>query len=632
MVVLKLALLLVLLPVCCFSPGFFVVRRTRWNPLEKLCASIALSLIFLYLASAAIYGLGLDWSASSWFVTGLCGALLAGAAREVRQLTAVATVRKALYGFGFLLLWTILLLLIIRHYSGGGWGTDWLEHFQRVLYFLNRFPKNSPIVEGYAIPARPPMMNLLCAFFMSQTGDRFEYFQLVFAFLNLLVFLTCFLIAPAVAFRGRRRAVPLVALFAASPVVMQNTSYPWTKLLAAFFVILAIWFYLRGWSKRDTPRMTAAFVFLAAGMLVHYSAGPYLVFVALHYLLAVLWKRPDKWRELAAVAGASGLLLATWFVWSLVAFGMHSTVASNTSVTPSQRVEGSNAAKIAANFFDTVVPHPLRSDAAEGILRQPSALGHFRDYFFLIYQTNALFGLGLVGGPLALYLLLSGWRTPSTRRQFWLALTVFCLFVGVAVHGERETFGVAHVTLQPLMLLGLCLLAASFARLPRALAWLMVAGCVLDFAVGVAPQAMVENMENTPQETVFAGLTVVNGRPFIGQPQFLTQRSWQNWFGKHQYALTGEWLRQTRDPQLQAALEQNRAQDDRLWHGWYARHGGQMTFVGDWWSAGMALPFAVWAAMFLTMIAALVRQLPHPLKPAAARPLPPNAKKRRARA
>jgi hypothetical protein len=396
---------------------------------------------------------------------------------------------------------------------------------------------------------------------------------------------------------------------------------------------------VRGWRKESSSRTTAAFVFLAAGMLVHYSTGPYLLFLGLHYILVVFWKRRNRWRELAAVAGAGGLLLATWLVWSIAAYGVHSTVASNTSVSPSQHVEGSNLAKIAANLFDTVVPHPLRSDASAGILQQPSALGYFRDYFFLLYQTNAIFGIGLFAGPIALYLLYRAWRPEKGMRSFWQALVAFCLVVGIAVHGERETFGVAHVTLQPLLLLGMCLLAGSFAAMPRALAWIVIAGCVVDFLVGVTPQAIVENMENTPGDTVFAGLASSNGQITFGQPEFLSHRAWLNWFGKHQFAVTGEWLQQVRNlgpsriaSQWLAELEQRRGDDNVLWHGWYSRHGGEMTFLGDWvagrWPGGIALPLAAWMAMFLAIMAGLVRQIPKAGKPPAARAVRP--KKRRA--
>jgi len=84
----------------------------------------------------------------------------------------------------------------------------------------------------------------LAAFFLRQTADRFELFQIAFAYLNLLVFLACCLALPVLARSRRYGVAPLVGLFAASPIVMQNATYTWTKLLTAFFVILAIVFYL----------------------------------------------------------------------------------------------------------------------------------------------------------------------------------------------------------------------------------------------------------------------------------------------------------------------------------------------------------------------------------------------------
>src|ERR1035438_1615552 len=69
-------------------------------------------------------------------------------------------------------------------------GPGTLEHFQRTLFFLHHFAKDTPI-SGYLLPARPPMMNVLAAFFLGVTQDRFEIFQFVFTFLNLLVFLPC---------------------------------------------------------------------------------------------------------------------------------------------------------------------------------------------------------------------------------------------------------------------------------------------------------------------------------------------------------------------------------------------------------------------------------------------------------
>ena len=71
--------------------------------------------------------------------------------------------------------------------------------------------------------------------------------------------------------------------------------------------------------------------------------------------------------------------------------------------------------KIAANFYCTVVP---------AVVRDPSLLDRFsgqstikstvRDWFFIFYQVNAIFAMGLVGGPAVLWLAFRGLRR---RRQ-----------------------------------------------------------------------------------------------------------------------------------------------------------------------------------------------------------------------
>jgi hypothetical protein len=38
MLLFQLGLLLLLLPVCSFAPGFFFIRKLRWNPLENSAA------------------------------------------------------------------------------------------------------------------------------------------------------------------------------------------------------------------------------------------------------------------------------------------------------------------------------------------------------------------------------------------------------------------------------------------------------------------------------------------------------------------------------------------------------------------------------------------------------------------
>jgi hypothetical protein len=586
----QLGLTLILLAVCSFAPGFIVVRRLRWNPLEKLCGSIGLSLIILYLVG---FG-GYCFAPAS--LVGVCRAFAAVSAltfllawKDIRQLVRSHGVRGVLAGYGFLLAWTLVILGMIRNYSGMGWTGDWSEHFQRTLFFLHHFPVGTRIFGMYKLPARPPMMNVLGAFFLAQTGDRYEAFQLVFAFLNLLLFLPCALMMRALVKNRRRRMLPLVALFAMNPVVMENVTYAWTKAFTVFFVVFALWLYTAGWRKRDPVRTTAAFLALAGGLLAHYSAGPYIAFLTLHYLIRVFPKRTHRLRELAVIGCACGLLLLTWFGWSVAVYGAHDTFASNTSVTSSQKYEGSNAMKIAGNLYDTVVPIALRNPGALSMFDQPNAEGKLRDIFFAFYQINLIFGMGLIGGPLALWLFYRTMRGAADR-GFWLWLTAFVVVAGVAVVGERDQLGVAHLTLIPMEALGLTLIAAWFPW-RRWMAGLVIAGCVIDFSLGVFLQARVESFENSSRATVFEGFTLTDNYLRLGAmgPDTLLGAAWNNWHLKNKEALDREWLALDRKlPQNNPGVrsyanifEQDLKSNAEDWQGWYGRNGGAMTFLGD---------------------------------------------------
>src|SRR5881392_2335681 len=108
MLLFQCAAALVLLAICTLTPGFMLVRRLRWSALEKLCGAVAVSLILLWLAAWTIYILAPDsFSTLCYVVSGICIALAMLAWRDVRALVASIRVRRALFGFAFLLGWTI---------------------------------------------------------------------------------------------------------------------------------------------------------------------------------------------------------------------------------------------------------------------------------------------------------------------------------------------------------------------------------------------------------------------------------------------------------------------------------------------------------------------------------------------
>lgn len=478
------------------SPGLFFIRYLRWRPLETLCGSVALSFLLLYLASLVIYALELS---SGWaYLPTALGALAAlVCAGDLRRLWRHRESRATLLAFLALFFWLFLLLLLVRNYSGARWWGDWFEHYERALFFSEFKPLDTKFLAPlqYPLPARPPMMNLLTALFFWQVSPRFELFQVVFAYLNALVIFPCALIAPTLVAKTRNRAWLIAGFLALCPMFVQNGTYTWTKAFAAFYSLTALAFYLSAWRRNDSSRMITACACCATAMLVHYSAVPLVLFLGGHYLLFLFRRRKNKWRELIASATVSVAIFSTWLGWSLYAYGWTETFASNTTVTASQQFSLSgNLIKIAQNTFNTLVPFPLRGsyEADPGYNPQvpPKGLAFLRDWCFSIYQTSFPAMLGIGGLTLIVWLLMKFCLHPSVdlsqhRFSFWFWFVVIVTFLSIAVHGEYDYFGVAHICLQPMVLLGLTLAAVGLPHVPRELRGAALVGLLIDATLGI---------------------------------------------------------------------------------------------------------------------------------------------------
>jgi hypothetical protein len=309
------------------------------------------------------------------------------------------------------------------------------------------------------------------------------------------------------------------------------------------------------------------------------------------------------------------------------------TFQSNTSVTFARQYRGNNLLKIGGNLVDSTVPYLLRNGLA--YTDQPNPAGVLRDNAFAFYQVNLIFGMGLVGGPFVVWLLWGFVRRRSARLRewrFWRVLIPCCVVVGIAVVGERDVFGSAHLTLIPLEILGLSLIAAAFPW-PRAAVVALVAGAVVDFSLGVFWQARVEALENTPRQTVFtASLNLEYGGFQAGSPTSdgLSSDAWMNWCQKHQFALGRRFLgalNEYRPPdaaardaasRVQGQLQQHLNEDAIYWQGWWKRHDDALNFLGDDVAGesgeGADLSQAVLVVLFLALMGALLREM---------RPTPP---------
>ncbi len=482
-----LALLLV---VCGLGPGLWVLRRCDWAPLEKLCCSIGLSFLMLFFWAwiGSLTGF-LPLAASLWSLMALVLTLVVR--KDIRELWRDRGLRSSVVSWLALLCWILLLQSLIRHYGGADWSGDWYEHYQRAVWFtLWPLDTSFLFLEEYLLPARPPLMNILAADFMAQMGSSFSIFQIIQSVLSSLIFLP--LVALAGLFKRLQGQTPwIVAIFfALSPLFCQNATYTWTRLFTGFFIVLGLVLYLNAWRLNDGVRMVAAFAALAAGFLTHYSAGPYLVILAAHYLI-VLWRhRPRAWRELVLIAVTGALILSTWFLWSLAVFGSKVTFGSNTSVTESEKLTMvKNLAKVGLNIERTVIPFPVHRSLPED--RQRFAPGVvLRDTSFLLYQNNAIFAMGSLNWVVIFILLFRRLKRKEDDRPgargFWVFFVGGVIFLGIAVHGALTEWGLAHICLQPLVLMAVAFLAVEFTHLELRLKGLVLIGILVDFLLGIA--------------------------------------------------------------------------------------------------------------------------------------------------
>jgi hypothetical protein len=193
----------------------------------------------------------------------------------------------------------------------------------------------------------------------------------------------------------------------------------------------------------------------------------------------------------AVLVGAG--VLAPWFAWSVAEYGWSGTFLSNSSVTTLGKWQGNHLVKIALNLRDTLVPPQVRG--FEGTLfRQSSPWGSLRDQCFLLYQLNLPVALGCVGWVAVVR---EAWRESRSAaradRLFWaLALAGFVLG-SIAVYGDREHYGITHICLQSVVLLGLAFLASRWGRLGRGWRRALVLGWIVDFCLGIALQFAVED-------------------------------------------------------------------------------------------------------------------------------------------
>lgn len=452
---------------------------------EKLTASVTLSLTFFWLSAWIVYLTGLPWP-TLWTLPLLAIAALWSGRRALVELLGDPVARECLLAQAIISLWCLGWLATVATYSGGGWAGDWGEHWERARFYLQREPHDRLFIGLYSLTARPPLANVLNAGWLALTRADFAHYQIFSTLLASLAFLPTAALARRLG--GNRCTVALLAvLFMLNPLFVQNTTFPWTKLPAALFVLATLVFFLAHRDRRTASAPALLFALaLAAGLLTHYSVAPYALVLAVTWIFP-LW----RWRELSFIrvtimaAGAGMLLLATWFAWAVARYGAANTFLSNTSITDVSPSISEQAARVLLNLRDTLVPFCFRNPPVV-FLAQESPWGWIRDWCFLNYQLNLFFAMGSVGGALTLLITVRAWpKFLSSVRWPWAMGIIGILLLGIGVHSARDVCGLTHICLQPLVLLALCWLALRWPLLSTTWQRILIMGLTIDALAGI---------------------------------------------------------------------------------------------------------------------------------------------------
>ncbi len=472
---------------------FFATWIRGFSPLDRLSLGLAGAVVGCYLASFACYWLHLPPAALWLFVFTGCAAVLRRRG-AIGELGRDGTLQGALRHWATLVGWCLGWQALVISYSGGGWSGDWQEHYDRAHFFLQHWPTDHLFNGLYPLPARPPLANLVVGGFLGLVGGAFFHFQV---FSTLLATLVYFPLAGLVQ-KLRPGAHPqalLLGLLMLSPLLVQNATFPWTKLPAAFFIVLAVGLLTRPPLTETARALTFVLVALAAALLTHYSAAPWILAGGVAWVAVnrALWSSSAHRRGLLLGAAAGTMLFMTWLGWSLATYGASFTFTANSSTgLAAVTTLAERASHTLGNLYRTLVPAWLW-EGMPPLLQQSSWLARLRDQWFCLYQLNLPFAFGFGGFAALVRLLLARARSRDPEFRFWRLAGPLVIVITAAV-APPDALGLTHIILQPLVLLGLAWLAASAHTLPAFWTRLWVAGLAVDFIFGLVLQFGVQSL------------------------------------------------------------------------------------------------------------------------------------------
>ncbi len=450
-------------------------------PLLRLAAALGGGLLLFFFVGFAIYLLGAPWTCL-WIFPPLAALDAWFRRARLRDLLGAPDVGAALTGWLLVAAWCLGWQALVATYAGGGWAGDWAEHYDRARFFAFHLPADFRFLGFNPLAARPPLANLVIGALLALTDGAIAHFQV---FATLLGSLVCFPVFALAQRHGasRRELGVLTVLLMLNPMFLQNATFPWTKLAAAFFIVLALVCLPHPGEK--PAGIGAVLGWLAAGMLAHYSAAPWIIALAVAWLVMArgAWNAAVR-REVFLGLAAALLLAAPWALWGSWRYGFATMVHAPATLTLVPNLgPGARLAIAAGNTYHMFLPN-WDSSILALFATEPDWQCRLHDIAFTLYQQNLLVAFGL--GNLGLALWLATRNLSSAAARSWLIAGPLAVVGGAVVSTGPIDMGSAHICLQPLVFAGLTWIAVRGAAAPAWLRRLWLAGLAVDFVLGIA--------------------------------------------------------------------------------------------------------------------------------------------------
>lgn len=310
-----------------YIPGRTLITRMHLDRDEKFVISFGVSIFIYYLLAFSFYILKLNAILPFAFYAIMVSCIFI----LIRSLFK----NKDEYQKEFLMLifLFIALLLLVAYqtllpfYSGGGLIWDWFEHYQRTLFFLKSWPAYT-IFGRFILPARPPLFNLSASVFLNLLGDSYYNYQIVSTLFNLLPLSACFLFIKKYSVIKIKSLFPIViAFFLLNPTFIYHATYPWTKFLTSYFILLALYFFFKG----NKNNYLYSFFFGAISIITHYSAIPFISVIFLFFFVKSILHFKIYYKYFIISTVILVTICSTWFIWSFNIYGLKNTLLSNSS-------------------------------------------------------------------------------------------------------------------------------------------------------------------------------------------------------------------------------------------------------------------------------------------------------------